>query len=85
MIDSKQEKLVKELVRHVQTKFPEVRFIEVAESPEDPRDIWIRVTAPEDEDRKLELISFACDKSMDILVDSGYHMLIMPTRMEQIA
>ena len=85
MINSKQEKLVKELVRHVQTKFPEVRFIEVTESPEDPQDIWIRVTAPEDEDRKLELISFACDKSMDILVDSGYHMLIMPTRTTEIA
>jgi hypothetical protein len=82
MINFKQEELIEEVVNYVRKKFPEVRFIEVSESPEDPADLWIRVTAPEDEDRESELIEYACDKTMDILMDYGYHMLVMPTRQE---
>ncbi|MEZ4528856.1 MAG: hypothetical protein R2941_23335 [Desulfobacterales bacterium] len=80
MINFKQEQLIEEVVNYVREKFPEVRFIGVSESPEDPADLWIRVTSPEDEDRRSELISYACDKTMDILLDYGYHMLVMPTR-----
>jgi len=80
MINFKQEELIEEVVNYVREKFPEVRFIGVSESPEDPGDLWIRVTSPEDEDRRSELISYACDKTMDILMDYGYHMLVMPTR-----
>jgi len=79
MINFKQEQLIAELVDYVKEKFPEIRFIGISESPEDPADLWIRVTAPEDEDRESELISYACDRSMDILMDYGYHMLVMPT------
>lgn len=79
MINFKQEELIEEVVNYVREKFPEVRFIGISESPEDPADLWIRVTAPEDEDRELELTEYACDKTMDILLDYGYHMLVMPT------
>jgi hypothetical protein len=85
MINFKQEELIEEMIRHVQEKFPEIRLVEISESPEDPQDLWVRVTAPEDEDRKLELISFACEKSMDILLEYGYHILIMPTAASQPA
>jgi hypothetical protein len=33
-------------------KFPEVRFIDITESPEDPDSLLINVTAPKDEDRR---------------------------------
>ncbi|MCP4112144.1 MAG: hypothetical protein GY749_42555 [Desulfobacteraceae bacterium] len=80
MINFKQEQLIEEVVNHVKGKFPEVRFVGVTESPEDPESLWIRVTAPEDDDRRSELMDYAGDKTMDILLDYGYHMLVMPTR-----
>ncbi|MCP4106840.1 MAG: hypothetical protein GY749_15095 [Desulfobacteraceae bacterium] len=80
MINFKQEELIENLVGYVIEKFPEVKFISVTESPEDPESLWIRVTAPQDEDRESELIEYSADKSMDILLDYGYHMLVMPTR-----
>ncbi len=79
MLNFKQEELIKEVVNYVREKFPEVRFIGVTESPEDPESLWIRVTAPENENRESELTDYACDKTMDILLDYGYHMLVMPT------
>jgi len=79
MINFKQEQLIEELVSYVTEKFPEVKFIGITESPEDPESLWIRVTAPDDEARNSELMDYACDKSMDILEDYGYHMLVMPT------
>lgn len=80
MINFKQEQLIEEILNYVSGKFPEVKFICVTESPEDPHDLWIRVTSPEDENRRSELIDYACDKTMDVLLDYGYHMLVMPTR-----
>ncbi|MCP4111451.1 MAG: hypothetical protein GY749_38975 [Desulfobacteraceae bacterium] len=80
MINFKQEQLIEEIVDYVKGKFPEIRFIGVTESPEDPESLWIRVTAPEDDDRRSELMDYAGDKTMDILLDYGYHMLVMPTR-----
>ena len=79
-INFKQQELIDELFQAVKTRFPEVDLINIAESPEDPNDLWINITAPEDEDREFELMDFASDKSMDILMQYGYHMLVMPTR-----
>ena len=50
------------------------------EGPEDPETLWIEVTAPDDEDREMELREFAAEKVTDIQLDYGYHMLVMPTR-----
>ncbi|MDM8549533.1 hypothetical protein QUF72_05625 [Desulfobacterales bacterium HSG2] len=80
MINFKQEELIENFVSYVRERFPEAEFIGVSESPEDPESLWIRVTAPEDEDRESALIEYSADKSMDILLDYGYHMLVMPTR-----
>jgi hypothetical protein len=44
MINFKQEQLIEEVVDHVRKEFPEVEFICVTESPEDPESLWIRVT-----------------------------------------
>lgn len=79
MVNFKQEELIKKLVRDIQKKFPEVKFVDITPSPENPNDLWIMVTAPENEDREIEMMEFSADKSMDILLDYGYHISIMPT------
>ncbi|HLC15279.1 MAG TPA: hypothetical protein VJL89_03525 [Thermodesulfovibrionia bacterium] len=78
-INFKQEELINKLINTVKNKYPEIELINVTESPEDPESLWINVTAPKDEDKEIELREFASDKTTDILLDYGYHMLIMPT------
>ncbi len=79
-INFKQEELIKNLMKSVKRKFPEVELINVSESPEDSESLWIQVSAPKDENKEFELRAFASDKTTDILIDYGYHMLVMPTR-----
>ncbi|MDM8525702.1 hypothetical protein QUF80_20210 [Desulfococcaceae bacterium HSG8] len=78
MINFKQEELIEELVRTVREKFPETDLIEIRESSENPNTLWIRMTAPEDEEREADLREFSADKCTDILCDYGYHMLVLP-------
>ncbi len=84
-INFKQEELIKKLMRAIRRKFPEVRLIDVSESPEDPETLWLNMTAPEDENREIELRRFGSEKVTDILLDYGYYFLIMPTRETQAA
>ena len=46
MIDVKQKQLITEYLNVIKDKFPEVRFISISESPEDPADLWLNVTTP---------------------------------------
>jgi len=80
MINVKQEELIQQLMAQIGEEFPEVDFINIVEHPEDPESLWINVTAPGDEDREMDLIEFAGDRITDILLDYGYHMLVMPVR-----
>ncbi len=80
-INFKQEELIKKIMRAVRRKFPEVELIKVTESPEGYETLWINVTAPEDEDREMALIKFAANKTIDILLDYGYHFLVMPNNL----
>lgn len=80
MINVKQEELIKELFDSVKTEFPDVEFVSVTESPENPNDLWVNVTRPKDEDTEIELIEFVGNKSTDILLDFGYHILVMPIK-----
>ncbi|MCP4345617.1 MAG: hypothetical protein GY795_08825 [Desulfobacterales bacterium] len=79
-INFKQKELIEKYVIALKEKFPEVEFVDVTESPENPNDLWINVTEVKDEDREIELIKFCGEKSTDILMDYGYHMLVMPIR-----
>lgn len=79
MINFKQQELVEGLSGSIHEKFPEVELVQITESPEDPADLWLNVTAPPDEDRLIELLDFASNKSSDILLDYGYQILVMPT------
>ncbi len=80
MINFKQKEIIGKLFNAVKEKFPEIEFISVTEGPENPADLWINVTAPEDEEREDELIEFAGDKGTDILLDYGYYFLLMPRK-----
>jgi len=80
MINTKQKELIHELLEAVKERFPEVKLLNVTESPENSNDLWINVTAPEDEDREIELMEFTSDKEADILVDYGYRIAVMPTK-----
>jgi hypothetical protein len=77
MINFKQEELAQELFLSLKHKFPEVSLINITESPADPRAVWVNITAPEDEDREIDLIESAGDKTTDILLDYGYYISIM--------
>jgi hypothetical protein len=83
-INFKQEKLIDELINTLRNKFSEVEFIDITESPEDSESLWINVTAPKDEDKEIELREFASDITTDILLDYGYHMLVMPTHVKNV-
>ena len=74
----KQEELIEEFVREIETKFPDVRFVEVNQSPESDNTLWLEFTKPESDDRLVEIIEYASNRTMDILLDYGYHMLVMP-------
>ena len=77
MINFKQEELARKLFSSLKHQFPEVSLINVTESPADPRAVWVNVTSPEDEDREIDLIEFAGEKTTDILLDYGYYISIM--------
>jgi AAA+ ATPase superfamily predicted ATPase len=83
MINFKQKELIRSFFNSVKDKFPETEFLSVTESPENPADLWINITEPGDEDREIELIEFASDKTVDILLDYGYHISVMPRTMKE--
>jgi len=78
MINLKQKDLIIKLIADIQKQFQEVQLVNVAPSPENPNDLWINVTWPKDEERQIELMEFSAEKGMDILLDYGYHMMVMP-------
>lgn len=78
MINFKQRELIEEFYNALKEQFPEIEFLGVTESPEDPSDLWLNVTAPEDEEREIAMIEVAGNKTADILQDYGYYILIMP-------
>lgn len=84
-INFKQEELIQNLLHDIKRVFPTVELVDITHSPEDSDSLWINVTAPENEDEEIELRSFASEITTDILVDYGYHMLVMPIYGKQSA
>jgi hypothetical protein len=77
-LNHKQEELIERLVKDIEEKFPEVKFVEVGPSPESENTLWLDFTKPNDEDRLAALIEYASDRAMDILLDYGYHFVVLP-------
>jgi len=80
MINFKQHELIDEFFRTVKARFPEIELLNVTESPEDPTDVWINVSAPTDETREMAMMEFASAQTADILQAYGYYLLMMPRR-----
>lgn len=80
MTNFKQQQLADDFFQSVKSKFPEIQLINITPSPEDPRDLWINITAPDDEDREFELMDWVSEKSADILMEYGYSILVLPSR-----
>jgi hypothetical protein len=80
MVNFKQKELIQNFFHSIKNKFPEVEFVSVTEGPENPADLWLNITEPDNEDREIELIGFAGEKTTDILLDYGYYITIMTRR-----
>jgi hypothetical protein len=60
-----------------QKKFPEIRFINIQEHPEQVDRYWINVAGDMDEDRRIAMNKFVAHNAMKILVKEGYSFAIM--------
>ena len=85
IMNIKQQQLVHELFDAIQAQFPEITLLNVSSSPENPQDIWVNVTAPNDDAREGALLDIASERSLDILLEHGYSILIMPEHRSAIA
>lgn len=77
-LNFKQEELIEKLVKEIETRFLDVKFVQVSQSPSSANTLWIEFTAPEDEDRMIEIMEYSSVRTMDILEEYGYHFLVMP-------
>jgi len=77
-----QEKLVRRLFNTVKERYPEIEFLSVENSPEDPEDLIVNVLIPYDEDKEIELKRYSASISTDILMEYDYLIGIIPMREE---
>jgi len=77
-LNHKQKELIEQLSKEIEEKFPDIKFVDVSSSPESEETLWLEFTKPDDDDRMLDIIEYASNRTMDILLDYGYHMLVMP-------
>ena len=77
-----QERLVRRLFNAVKEKYPEIEFLSVENSPEDPDDLIVNILISYDEDTEIELTRYAASISTDILMEYDYLIGIIPMREE---
>ncbi len=70
--------LASEMMEKVRARFPEVRFLRYRNNPENENSIFIEVTAPDNEDRDLELSEFVADLGSDIALEYGFMIFVLP-------
>jgi len=78
-MNAKQKELINDLYIETKKQFPNIDLVNISESPENPEEIWINVTSPQNDQAEYDLISFASEKSTDILLNYGYNILVMPS------
>ncbi len=77
MINFKQQELADKLFNSVKERYPDIQFDRLSESPEDPSDIWIYASVPYDEDTQIEISKFAGGITTDMLIETGWLILLM--------
>ncbi|MBM3234746.1 hypothetical protein FJZ31_00430 [Candidatus Poribacteria bacterium] len=80
MMNFKQEEIVQQFFEEMQAEFPHIELVDIAEGYDGS--VTIKVFTPEDDD--WEIIEASGEKSMDILLTYGYHILFMPLRNAQL-
>jgi len=84
-INYKQQELIEEFFNLVKSKYPEIEFEGLQESPNDPGYIWICVVTDMDEEREMEMREFAVHHAIEIFDKYGYLFSIMVTNQNLIA
>jgi hypothetical protein len=74
MINFKQEELAQHLFDELKEEFSEISLLEISEQPD--HSIWVKLASPKEDG--LEIIEASGKKSMEILLNHGYHILVMP-------
>jgi len=74
-----QEKLVRKLFNAVKEKYPNIEFLSVENSPEDPEDLIINALSNYDENTEFEMKEYSASISADILDEYDYLIGIIPT------
>ncbi len=69
--------LALELFEITQKKFPEIRFLNIQEHPEQADRYWINVVGEMDDDREMAMNKFVATKAMNILIEHGYSFAVM--------
>ena len=81
----KQEELVQELLEYVKEKFPHITFLGYWETPDGM--LYAKVASPYDDG--WEIIQYASERSVEMLIDTGQQVMIAPydnaTDMEELA
>lgn len=77
MINDKQKELSRMIFDKLKAKFTEIELVDIVESPENPNTLWVRIAMPDNDDREIELQEMASEMSADILLDYGYHILVI--------
>lgn len=78
ILNHKQQELIAQLAREIEEKFPDVKFVETVQSPESVNTLWLRFTEPDNDKRFMEIGEYAGERTMDILLDYGYHLVVLP-------
>lgn len=74
MMNFKQKDLAQLFYEKLKAEFPEISLLGIAEQPD--RSIWVKVATPREDG--LEIIEASGKESMDVLLNYGYQILVMP-------
>ena len=77
-LNHKQEELLQQLIGEIEAKFPETKFVKAYSGIEGENSVWLDFTKPHDEDRLIEVGEYASERTTDILLDYGYHFVVLP-------
>jgi hypothetical protein len=73
----RQKQLAEELFEKTKKRYPEISFLNITNSPEDPNDLWVNVFAPMSEDKEIKMGEYSAKLTTKILMKYGYLILLM--------
>jgi hypothetical protein len=77
-LNQKQLELVEHFSAQIEARFPEVKFQEALPSPEGANTVLLHFSRPDSDDRFMEVAEFAGERMTEILLDYGYHFVVLP-------